>query len=89
MGYKQRRIIWDDVEVNSSELITMAEAAGMLEVSFATIHHHMMIGRLPTLINTDEPPTAHNRPHRYTLRREVEALKAEREAEQAQEDGQG
>lgn len=81
MGYKQQRIVWDDVEVNPSELITMAEAAGMFAVSFATIHHHMMIGRLPTLINTDEPPTAHNRPHRYTLRREVEALKAEREAE--------
>lgn len=79
VGYLLQRVTWEAIEVEPGEVVSVSEAMDLLGVSMSAVLNLLNTGRLPTIIDDEEPPTAHGRPHRLTLRAAVEALARERE----------
>lgn len=76
-------------DVRRRDLVSIAAAAELLGTSIASVNQYLYRGRLTTIVDDAAPPTAHKRARRMLLRAEVEALRAEREVGQAEEDDQG
>lgn len=76
MVYKRVITVFVDVEVEPGTLVSLKEAARILEVDISTVSHAVSGDRFETVIIDDEAPLSKGR--RFLLRSEVETLATER-----------
>lgn len=62
-----------DPDIRGGELVTMKNAAQQLGVSVQTIDYYIRSGQLSAIVKTGSF-VAHNRPKRWVLRNELEAV---------------
>lgn len=71
--YTQRTV--DAPEINTSDLVTLSDAAGILGVTLQTVDYHIKSGHLTAVMSDEEELTAYRQPRRWVLRNDVERLR--------------
>jgi hypothetical protein len=68
MNYKIKRIIYEDIDVDRGDLMTLAEAAREIGISLSTMRNHVSTGRFTCILDLDKTW----QDHRLVLKTEVE-----------------
>lgn len=74
----EERLLRPAPEINSTQVMSLTEAATQLGVGYSTLYNYFSAGTLTAVVDKSQR-TAYKRFRRYVLRRELEVLKSARD----------